>query len=181
MPLLLRFQLLCLESGRVVRTAPAPWGGYQKDLPGHMHKAGASDGSPSSRLTVLTRSEGPGPWPWAAQSSSGQGMARCQLGGARGGAAVDPAEEIRSGLNSCHLEHVPLPWPLPAHCSPSAHGQAPRRRPGQQLLLCSAVRAAQAPATHESVLHTRVTDTLLLASAGAHTPAKGPAGPCEGP
>lgn len=89
-------------------------------------------------------------------------------------AAVALAEEVQGGLNSYLLGQSSLPGPLPAHCSPWAcgqvgatdHSQARRRRPGQQLLLCSAVRAA-----HESAPHTRVTDTLLWALAGVHMPA----------
>lgn len=70
----------------------------------------------------------------------------------------------------------PCQGPLPAHCCPRAwgqmgaagHSQAQRRRPRRQLLPCSAVRAAQTRAAHEAALHTRVTDTLLRASAKTH-------------
>lgn len=106
-------------------------------------------------------------WPRCGQASAGWGLRR---------GSVTLAEEVQSRLDSCRLGHGPLPGPLPAQCGPRAHGQAQRKRPGRQLLPCSAVRAAQARAAHESGLHTRVTDTLLCDSARTHTPARGTPG-----
>lgn len=130
-------------------------------------------------LQTESPGDGSGPWPWAAKSPRGQGMARPQPGVTQGRAAVVPVEEVQGSLSSCLLGQTALPGPLPAHCSPWAcgqigatdHSQARRIRPGQQLLLCFAVRAAQAWAAYESALHTHVADTLLWASVGAHVPA----------
>lgn len=142
----------------------------QEDSSSHVDRMRASDGSTTSRLRVPVRAEGPGPWPWTAQIPLGQG------GGPRVG-------QLWPRLRQSTVASIPTAWGMQPGQGPSlplqpqAHSQAPRR-PGQQLLLCSAVRAAQVLATHQSALHTHVSGTLLHASSrtgggGGDTPMRG--------
>lgn len=122
-PLLLGAQFLCLESGGVVRTGPAPRGA-RRTCPQSASKrrSAASSLSPAE-------GEGPGPWPWATWSPCGRGVARPQPGGAEGGAAWPWLRKSRAASAPAAWGLRPLPGPPPCPPQPSGPGPDGSRQP----------------------------------------------------